>query len=227
MEESSKRQIAYKIMIGDLLKGKYVKQEGWEPNYVKIGEKEISRVNLLGVVISKSDFEGYASGNIDDSSGSILMRSFEDKTIFEKINIGDAIQVIGKVREYNNQIFVIPEIIKKVDNPAWIEVRKKELNISGPITSQPLANEEEKEDILEPQIKQVIEEQVLDEETPSPQTTSENIVEIIRKLDKGDGADHDDVLKKIGTPNAEKIVSNLLMEGEIFEVSPGMLKVLE
>ncbi len=41
MAEIRKRHIAYKVWIKDLLANKYVKQEGWDPNYVEIDGKQI------------------------------------------------------------------------------------------------------------------------------------------------------------------------------------------
>ena len=36
--------------------------------------------------------------------------------------------IIGRPREYMNEKYIVTEILKKVDNPAWIELRKKEFN---------------------------------------------------------------------------------------------------
>ena len=67
--------------------------------------------------------------------------------------------------------------------------------------------------------QEVIEEEINAEETPS-----EKVLEAIRKLDSGKGADFDEVIKCVD--NGEHIVHTLMAEGEIFEVSPGKLKVL-
>ena len=39
MANQQKRQIAYKVRINDLLGGKYVKEEGWNPNYIESGDR--------------------------------------------------------------------------------------------------------------------------------------------------------------------------------------------
>ena len=46
-QEMQQRQVAYKIRIGELFKGEYVEQEGWQPNYIKVGDKQISRINII------------------------------------------------------------------------------------------------------------------------------------------------------------------------------------
>ena len=56
MDKIQKRQVAYKTAISDILKADYVKEEGeWVPNYVKIGDKKVSRVNILAVVVGKQN----------------------------------------------------------------------------------------------------------------------------------------------------------------------------
>jgi hypothetical protein len=60
----------------------------------------------------------------------------------------------------------------------------------------------------------------------SKQTTTSNPLDIIRELDKGDGANFEDVAKKLGT-KGEDIITSLLAKGDIFETRPGKLKILE
>lgn len=49
---------------------------------------------------------------------------------------------------------------------------------------------------------------------------------IIRTLDTGNGASFEEIAKQIGQ-NAEDIITNLLARGDIFEIAPGKLKILE
>ena len=46
-------------------------------------------------------------------------------------------------------------------------------------------------------------------------------------MDNGDGADTEDIITSANMDNTEDIIKSLLEEGEIFEVRPGKLKVLE
>jgi len=50
-----------------------------------------------------------------------------------------------------------------------------------------------------------------------------NVLDLVRSLDSGDGADFDVIAAKVGE---EKVVS-LLAAGELFEIRPGKIKVLE
>jgi hypothetical protein len=64
---------------------------------------------------------------------------------------------------------------------------------------------------------------------PPPQTDQKNPYEVlvgkIRELDTGTGAQIDDLLPLL--PDAEKYIRTLIEEGEIFEIRPGRLKILE
>jgi len=208
VQEATKRQIAYKVRISEIVNGNYVKKDGWLPNVIVTNSgKELSRVNVIGTVVSEPSEEiNYMSLVIDDGSGKISLKSFENPEIFKGISIGDVVLVIGRPREFNNEKYILPEILKKIKNNKWIEVRRLELE-------NVLPQQEVVEDVIE--------------ETPKKESSHQRIYNLIKELDDGKGADHDLVLKKASCPDGEEIIMNLLKEGEIFEVSPGKLKVLE
>lgn len=58
------------------------------------------------------------------------------------------------------------------------------------------------------------------------QPTTTNPLDIIRELDRGEGANFEEVAKKLG-PKGEDIITSLLARGDIFETKPGKLKILE
>ncbi len=129
VEESQKRHIAVKTRIADVINGKYIKEAGWMPNYIltKSGEK-ISRINLIGVVVTEPIVDiSYRNALIDDGSGRMSIRAFQENKMFDELKVGDPIFVIGRPREYNGQVYLFPEIIKKIQNTKWLEVRKFEL----------------------------------------------------------------------------------------------------
>ena len=58
----------------------------------------------------------------------------------------------------------------------------------------------------------------------SKETSSEKIIDYIKKNDQGDGVDVSEIFKM---ENGERIINTLLEVGEVFEVKPGKIKVLE
>ena len=57
--------------------------------------------------------------------------------------------------------------------------------------------------------------------------STEKIVTLIKELDNGAGADMQELVNKCDTEEAEKIIKTMLEQGEIFEIKPGKLKILE
>ena len=217
MEEEKRaveRQTAKIVSIGELNTGKYVKKDGWEPNYVLTKRNEkISRANIISVVVTIPNTA--ESIFIDDGSGKIEVRSFENPDLFKNVTVGDIVMLIGRPREFNNQIYVNGEILKKINNKGWLEYRKKEITLKK---------------IHMPEIQEVVETQPELEEDNTLQESKEmdEIEEIllkIKELDDGNGCEVNEIYSNY--PNGEEIVEQLLLKGEIFEMSPGKVKVLE
>jgi hypothetical protein len=210
-DEPQKRQTARKLWIKDLLAGTYIKEEGLKPNHVLLPDQsQAARVNLLGVVVSTST-EGLPTLVLDDGTGRITVRTFEPSAQMNAAQVGDVVLVIGRPRQFSHERYVLPEIVRKLADLGWLDVRKQEL------ATQPAAIS------ALPQAQTGVVEDVLDESF----RLTETVLGAIRSLDQGQGADTDAVLKRLSAPDAEKAVQFLLRNGDIFEVSPGKLKVLE
>ncbi len=134
-EQQFKRNIAYKLRIGDLLVGKPV-TEGEKFIFLELGDKKIVRVNVIGNVIEKYNNNGerrYSFLTIDDGSGQIKLKSFgDDSEKLENLNQGQTIAVIGTLRQFNNEVYVSPEIVR-IQDPKYLLVRKIEIEKSMPI----------------------------------------------------------------------------------------------
>jgi len=187
-----KRQIAFKVSILDILNG-----------------MNISRVNIVATLIYKSEDLNYDSAIIDDGGGRILVRGFEKSNIFSNVDVGDVVLVVGKIRDFNNERYIIPEILKKVEDAGWMNVRKLELRKSSVVI----------EDTTKDKNGGLIEDIKLDNHA--------EVYDLIKKLDEGDGVLIDDVIKSSKIGDAEEIINRLLENGDIFEIKPGKLKILE
>lgn len=201
--QQKKRQIAYKVLIFNILNGIFSKDELYV-GYIKLNNKNISRVNLIATVVDKAEYSSYSSIMIDDGTGRIPLRTIENNQFFSKIDVSDVVLVIGRIREFNNERYVMPEVIKKI-NSSWLNVRRFE-------QSQSFDNK-------------IIEHTT--EETNTDSNINETIYLLIKKMDAGDGVAIDDVIKNSNNSEAERIICKLLENGDIFEIKPGKLKVLE
>ena len=121
------RDIAYRTWIKDLKNGAFFeKQSELEPNYILINNKKISRVYLIASVIQRFENEdsSYANITIDDGSSDIRLKVWKnDVELISDILISNLILVIGKIKKYEDEIYIVPEIVKKVD-PNWELVHK-------------------------------------------------------------------------------------------------------
>ena len=225
VEKTIKRQIAHKVTIEDLKRYPYVKQEGWLPNFLDFPNKKVSRVNILGTIILKPINENNEQKMlvIDDGTDQIEVRTFENDFDFTKFVVGDLINIIGKVREFNNNKYVIPEILNKISNLKMIELRKKEIKLEN----MKLKKNKPKDVFLGKKInkpKQV--EEKKNEEVKTP-LIYDKIINEIRKLDRGNGANIQEILVNTNLINKEILITELLEKGDVFEISPGKIKILE
>jgi len=130
-----RRFTAYKVSIGLLGLGKINLEKDKEDqtkerfNFLSLKDKEINRVNLIANIVDKFKSEGkpYAVLTLDDGTGQIRVKTFSDNIkMLEDFQPGDTILVIGTLRYFGNEMYILPEIIKKFDIK-WLIARKLEL----------------------------------------------------------------------------------------------------
>ena len=214
------RQVAYKVWISDLHNGKYVKEDGeWDPNYLLVRDKKISRVNIIATVVDKLIHDGaqYGTVELDDGSGKISVKAWrEDVSIFSKVKLGDLVLFLGRVKEFNNEIYLTPEIVNSLDNLAWAKIRKLELL---KIYGEPTVNTALDKDIANSQ-------QI---ERPAEQTASESSRQkILRIVASKDGVWYDELINESGLNEIEVkgIILELVKEGEVYQPRAGVIKAI-
>lgn len=226
-----KRQTAHRTWISNLSQSKYVKQEGWDPNYVELDGKQVSRVSLLATVVSKfvSEDGNYAAITIDDGSDTIRVKAFgPDVAVIKDLQVGVIIRFVGKVKEYNEELHLSAEVARVVEDPNWLLVWK--LEQGTPKAGKPAQKIEvvqtEPEAKEEPSEKAEVETEKI--EANPEETQSAKVLEIIKKLDSGEGAKTEDVMKESGLEKeeAKNVVVNLLKSGDVYEPKKGILKPL-
>jgi len=206
-DEQFKRNIAYKLRIGDVLIGNPV-IDNERFSFLELGDKKIIRINIVGNVVEKYESEGekqYSFITIDDGSGQIKLKSFgEDISRLSGITEGQTIIVIGLLRYFNNEVYINPEIVKQTQ-PEYLLIRKLETE-KEKTESTPKAMEKEK----------II-------------AVKDNILSIIREAESNGGIDLDEIIMKIRdtSPNIiNQEIKKMLEEGIIFEPRPGRVRYL-
>jgi RPA family protein len=204
-----KRQTAYKCSIDTLNNGVFVKRPGWESSFLMTDYGDFSRVNIIAVVVAKEN----NNITLDDGTGKINARFFDNVNGLDNIEVGDLVIIVGRPREYSNNIYLTLEIVKKINNKLWIAYRKKELKLIKKIR-----------DVVREAPK--IQKEPIIVESANTVNSREKILHTISSLDNGDGTDIEDIIKISGIKNAEDVVQDMLLKGEIFELRAGRLKLM-
>jgi len=142
----------------------------------------------------------YATLTIDDASGQIKLKTFgDDIEILKNVTQGDTLQIIGNVREWNGELYIIPEVIKKVD-PRWLLVRKLEIQNSRSDISLNTGDSS---------LKNIV-------------------IGKIKEAEKDGGIDTDQIIMdtESSKESVDVEIKKLLEEGLIYEPRPGKLRYL-
>ena len=209
--EFRKRETAYKLRIGDILKANQIFEESESLNkrlqFVELGDKRILRINIIANVIDKFKSEGerkFASITLDDGSGQIRARLFgEEITKFKDATQGDTLILIGLLRSYNQELYILPELIKKAD-PKYLLIRKLEIEKSFPKT-------------------------LTKEEKTKVKALKDEIIDKIKTAESNEGIDKDEIILSLKDSQPQTItqeIQKLLEEGIIYEPRPGRVRYL-
>jgi len=208
IELFTKKPVAYKLWIRDLVNGRINEGE----RCVEVRDLKVKKARILGSVIRKYESEDgkYAFIVLDDGSSSIRIKAFRESVPeLKKVKVGDILDVIGRVRFRDSEIYLVPEIITKIRDPNWEIVRRLELLRLDKLRRKGHGGVEILEEVVEDVYTKVI--------------------KGIRELDSGEGVEVEELSKKLklSKEECEKIIKELLVRGEIYEPKPRKYKILE
>lgn len=240
-----KRLPAVKVRIEDIVNGKYFQKEGFESNYVitPMGRK-VSRASILGTVMNKfiNDDEDYGFVVIDDESETIRAKVFQSTSVLDDVEEGQLVKVIGKAREYNDELYLNLEHIKELDDPNWLTLRLLEIYKDEQELKEKVDEIKEK-DISQEEMFNLAEQEAINKEllTESEESEEEeeereenekeakdNILDLIEEMDEGKGTDYSKIIEEsdLEENRVEDIINDLLSEGTCYEPRPGKIKKL-
>lgn len=244
-----KRQTAKLVDFNHLNSGKYFQREGFEPNFLLTPEgRRISRARTVATVVDRfiNDDETYGSLTLDDGNDTLQVKFFNELELMEGLETGDVLEVVGKVREYQGQIYLDGEILREVKpekellHQLRLEKRKEEWDqIRG--TVEQLNESGKSHEEIEKEMAGTLTEDEVDsllqsfneefnegESGQNLENIERDVLDAIQELDEGDGADYSDILDSIDEPEdkLEDTVNSLLSEGTCYEPKPGKIKKL-
>lgn len=242
-----KRLTAMKAKINDVSTGKYYPQPGFEPNYVLTREgMRLSRVRIMGTIVNRfvSENGKFASITLDDSTSTIRAKAFNGISAVEAANVGDVVDLIGKVKEYQGEVYIVPEVLTKIEDPNWEILRELELKmlykrwdkvkeIVKEVKSQVSDITEMKKVLFErynidnADVEAILQAEEFSDE-PEKASVKEKVLAVITELDAGSGCDYTELLEKSGFSEEviDPIINSFLTDGICFEPRPGRIKKL-
>ena len=108
-------------------------------------------------------------------------------------------------------------------------MRKKELQLKPPPKNK-TANLQAEEKART--IKEIRQESITPpkkeerEETKNPANPYGIVLKLVKNMDTGQGVSYEKIITSSGIGDCENIIKSLIEEGEIFEIRPGIVKVL-
>lgn len=204
---------------------------------------QVNRVNVIATVVDR--FEGrrdegeeekrFATLTLDDGTDVIRVKMWGSSCErIERIEVGDLVLVIGKIRRYQEETYINGEIVRKLDDPNWETVRLLELvrlktepqTIQKPeVDGQERSGSPTHQSELAPRGWQTaaatLEQQTEATETLQiPADLRRKIMHTIEAHDEEGGAHFEQILKIAGNASEEEIeqvLIDLLSEGLIYE----------
>ncbi len=233
-----RRMPANKVRISEIVDGKFYpgSRENMAPSYVVSGFGEkISRVNVIATVTNKfiSDNGNYAALTIDDGSGAIQVKTFGDGIkMIEGIEPGQLIVVIGKVKEYNDEVYINVESVRIADEN-YENLRKAEVldrliarktfvkeirQVAEGMDEDDLTEYARKLGVDDEQLQAMLERKEVDYKP--------KMLELIESMDDGEGVEIGKLfeISKLPEHIIERTIDELLAAGEIYEPIVGKLK---
>ena len=239
-----KREPAVKLRIRDILDGKFFpgEKENMKPSYLitPFGRK-VSRVNVLATITDKfvSEDESYISFTLDDGTASIKAKAFRDVVnLVKNLEIGDMAIVIGKIREWNGDLYIGIEVARKVEDPNYETYRKLELikeilpykrmiielrNMREKMSDEEFLREAKRRFGLEEDVIGIL----LEREKEEEKDYKAEVLKVLRELDKTEGVDVISLFEimKIPAQTLDAILTELISEGKIEEIEAGKIRV--
>jgi len=245
-----KRQTAKLTTAEELNSGKYFEREGFDPNFLLTPDgRKLSRARIVATVVDTfvNEDETYGSVTVDDGTDTVQLKFFNELQKMEDYEEGDIVEAIGKVREYQGQIYMNAEIMKKRDvekellhqlkyrasQEEWASIRE---------TVQQLKEAGKEQDEIEKEMAGKLDEEEVDALMQSfgesfedaagnedKENMEKDVIAAVEKLEEGDeGVDYSAIAEEVDAPEdqLEDTINSLLSEGTFYEPKPGKVKKL-
>ncbi|MHA1596216.1 MAG: OB-fold nucleic acid binding domain-containing protein [Candidatus Asgardarchaeia archaeon] len=202
-----KRVTAKKLFIKEVIGLRVLETEEGRMKFISpFSGKSVSRVHLSGTVINvfprDEESRNFLFLTIYDGTGTLRLKMWgNEREVAKGLSVGDVVDVVGKVKLYQEEVYVSPEVIRRVEDPnlelmRWAEILESKV-------------EEMREDIN----------QVMDK-----------VYKIIKVEDRGKGVPFPLIRNRmffIPLGLLEDAIGRMIDNGDIYESGDGVYKTVE
>ncbi|PSG99335.1 MAG: hypothetical protein BRC29_04380 [Nanohaloarchaea archaeon SW_7_43_1] len=242
-----KRQTAKLATAEELNSGKYFQKEGFTPNYLLVPNgRRFSRARMVATVVDSftNDDETYGSLTLDDGTDTIQIKFFNDLSLIEDFETGDIVEAVGKVREYQGEIYMNAEVLKgrEVKEELLHELKhrktQEEWNQIKETVEQLKESGKDQEEIEKEMAGKLDEDEVdsllqsfgekFEASGEERENLERDIIDAVEEIDNEEGADYSEIAEEVDAPEdqLEDTINSLLSEGTFYEPQPGKIKKL-
>lgn len=111
---------AVRASVADIVNGTFLEDDG--AHVVSPFGVELRRVALVGYIVNRQSGQGnYMSITIDDGTETIQAKAWgTDTSTLDEVSNSMLILLVGKVRQYEGEIYIVPELATELKDPNFI-----------------------------------------------------------------------------------------------------------
>lgn len=119
------RMTAVRASVADIVHGTYSEEDGH--HVVSPQGVELRRVVLVGFIVRQYVGQGsFASITIDDGTETIRAKAWGETQSLEQVEANTLAMIVGKVREYEGEVYIVPEIVRSLDDANYMTLHQLE-----------------------------------------------------------------------------------------------------
>ncbi len=122
---------AAKVYTIEIASGEYIRGTGSQRSFLRMWNGEdLDKARVMGTVVQRflSNDGTYSTLTLDDGTETIRIKGWrEDATMMRAFDLGQILDVIGHVREYDGEIYLSPITINGIEDPNWEPMRELEI----------------------------------------------------------------------------------------------------
>ncbi len=203
------RMVAIRASIADIVNGTFGDDNG--SRVISPEGVELRRVLLVGNIVDQVvGNNNFASITIDDGTETIRAKAWgAEADMLQGVSGNILAIVIGKIREYENEIYIVPEIVREVDDPNLmtlhqLERRQAILRLGG-AEIKPREKVEDSGSLMSYDTSKEEKPKTKSKAAPKAKGLGGEILEFIKKNDSSGGVRIEEIAKHFETKDIQSL----------------------